>query len=119
MPQLIASVEGVEIKHVYLHKDWTTLGRRPHNDMVFNNLVVSGEHCVFELEGLADVYVEDLHSTNGTYINGKMIKSRQLLHHNAPPWAIGTAWVCTAHLSFSDSKSIPLLQLVTVLDAMF
>ncbi|MDP3827664.1 MAG: FHA domain-containing protein, partial [Polaromonas sp.] len=82
MPQLIASVEGVEIKHVHLRKDRTTLGRRPHNDIVFNNLVVSGEHCVFELEGLADVYVEDLGSTNGTYINGKMIKSRQLLHDN-------------------------------------
>lgn len=82
MPQLIASVEGVEIKHVYLHKDRTTLGRKPHNDIVFNNPVVSGEHCVFDLQGLADVYVEDLASTNGTYINGKMIKSRQLLHDN-------------------------------------
>ncbi len=80
MPQLIASVEGVEIKHVYLLKNRTTLGRRPHNDIVFDNLVVSGDHCVFELHGLADVYVEDLDSTNGTYINGKMIKSRQLLH---------------------------------------
>ena len=79
MPQLIASVEGVEIEHVYLHKDRTTLGRRPHNDIVFDNMVVSGAHCVFELQGLADVYVEDLGSTNGTYINGKMIKSRQLL----------------------------------------
>lgn len=82
MPQLIASVEGVEIKHVYLVKDRTTLGRRAHNDIVFNNLVVSGDHCVFELVGLADVYVEDLGSTNGTYINGKMIKSRQLLRDN-------------------------------------
>ena len=82
MPQLIASVEGVEIKHVYLLKDRTTLGRRPQNDIVFNNLVVSGEHCVFELRGLADVYVEDMTSTNGTYINGKMIKSKQLLHDN-------------------------------------
>jgi hypothetical protein len=82
MPQLIASVEGVQIKHVYLHKDRTTLGRRPNNDIVFNNLVVSGEHCVFDLQGLADVYIEDLASTNGTYINGKMIKSRQLLHDN-------------------------------------
>lgn len=82
MPQLIASVEGVEIKHVYLRKDRTTLGRRPYNDIVFNNMVVSGEHCVFELQGLAEVYVEDLTSTNGTYINGQMIKSRQLLHDN-------------------------------------
>lgn len=79
MPQLIASVEGVEIKHVYLHKDRTTLGRSPDNDIVLDNLVVSGHHCVFELKGLADVYIEDLHSTNGTYVNGKMVL-RQRLH---------------------------------------
>jgi len=79
MPQLIASVEGVEIKHVYLQKDRTTLGRSPDNDIVLDNLVVSGHHCMFELKGLADVYIEDLHSTNGTYVNGKMVL-RQRLH---------------------------------------
>jgi pSer/pThr/pTyr-binding forkhead associated (FHA) protein len=78
MPQLIASVEGVEIKHVYLSKDRTTLGRSPDNDIVFDNMVVSGKHCVFELKGLADVYIEDLHSTNGTYINGQMVKRQKL-----------------------------------------
>ncbi len=79
MPQLIATVEGVEIKHVYLTKDRTTLGRNADNDIVFDNMVVSGHHCVFELKGLADVYIEDLHSTNGTYINGTMVR-RQRLH---------------------------------------
>ena len=79
MPQLIVSVEGVEINHLYLQKDKTTLGRKLHNDLVLDNMVVSGEHCVFELHGLADVLIEDLHSTNGTYINGQMIKSRQKL----------------------------------------
>jgi hypothetical protein len=79
MPQLIASVEGVEIKHVYLQKDRTTLGRAPDNDIVFDNMVVSGHHCVFDLKGLADVYIEDLRSTNGTYINGKMVKRQRLV----------------------------------------
>src|SRR5689334_23135640 len=60
MPQLIASVEGVEIKHVYLQKNRTTLGRHVDNDIVFDNMVVSGHHCVFELQGLADVFIEDL-----------------------------------------------------------
>lgn len=78
MPQLIASVEGVEIKHVNLQKDRTTLGRKPDNDIVLDNMVVSGHHCVFELKGLADVYVEDLHSTNGTYVNGKMVLRQRL-----------------------------------------
>ena len=79
MPQLIVSVEGVEIRHVPLRKDRTTLGRLPDNDIVFENMVVSGHHCAFDLKGVADVFVEDLHSTNGTYIDGKMIR-RQMLH---------------------------------------
>lgn len=79
MPQLIASVEGVQIKHVYLQQDRTTLGRHPDNDIVLDNMVVSSHHCVFDLKGLADVFIEDLHSTNGTYINGKMV-TRQRLH---------------------------------------
>jgi hypothetical protein len=87
MPQLIVSVEGVEIKHVPLRKARTTLGRLHDNDVVFENLVVSGHHCAFELQGLTDVYVEDLRSTNGTYINGKMVKRQQL--HDGDVIAIG------------------------------
>ena len=87
MPQLIASVEGVEIKHVYLTRDRTTLGRKPGNDIVLDNLVVSGEHCVFELHGLADVFVEDLGSTNGTFVNNRRIKRQQL--HDGEVIAIG------------------------------
>jgi hypothetical protein len=87
MPQLIASVEGVEIKHVYLQKDRTTLGRNADNDIVFDNMVVSGHHCVFELKGLADVYIEDLRSTNGTYIKGQMVKRQRL--HDGEVIAIG------------------------------
>ena len=87
MPQLIASVEGVEIKSVFLQKDRTTLGRGADNDIVFDNMVVSGHHCVFELKGLAEVFIEDLHSTNGTYINGQMVKRQRL--HDGEVIAIG------------------------------
>jgi pSer/pThr/pTyr-binding forkhead associated (FHA) protein len=80
MPQLIASVQGVEIKQVYITKDRTTLGRHPDNDIVLDNMVVSGHHCVFELKGLADVYVKDLDSTNGTYVNDHMVKERTRLN---------------------------------------
>jgi hypothetical protein len=79
MPQLIATVEGVEIKHVYLTKDRTTLGRKEGNDIVLDNLVVSGAHCVFELKGLADVSIEDLGSTNGTFVNNKRVKQQTRL----------------------------------------
>jgi hypothetical protein len=78
MPQLIATVGGVEVKHVYLAKDRTMLGRRGDNDIVLDNAAVSGRHCVFELKGLADVYVEDLGSTNGTFVNNKRVQRVKL-----------------------------------------
>lgn len=80
MGKLVVSLDGVVIKEVQITKDKTTLGRRPYNDIVIDNLAVSGEHAVLQMVG-ADVFIEDLNSTNGTYINGKAIK-KQLLADN-------------------------------------
>jgi pSer/pThr/pTyr-binding forkhead associated (FHA) protein len=79
MPKMIISIDGVVINEMPLTKDRTTLGRRPYNDVVFDNLAVSGEHAVMQMSG-ADVFLEDLNSTNGTYINGKPIKKLLLQH---------------------------------------
>jgi len=77
MPKMIVSIDGVVIKEVQLTKDRTSLGRRPYNDIVIDNLAVSGEHAVLQMTG-NEVYLEDLNSTNGTYVNGKAIKKRLL-----------------------------------------
>ena len=81
MPRLIVSIDGVVIKEVTLAKDRTTLGRRPYNDIVIDNLAVSGEHAVLHMIG-GDVYIEDLHSTNGTYVNATAVKKQALEHHD-------------------------------------
>ncbi|MDM0044613.1 FHA domain-containing protein [Variovorax dokdonensis] len=81
MPKLIVSIDGVVIKEVRLSKERTTLGRRPYNDVVIDNLAVSGEHAVLHMIG-GDVYIEDLHSTNGTYINGSPVKKQMLAHQD-------------------------------------
>ncbi len=81
MGKLVVSLDGVVIKEVQITKDKTTLGRRPYNDIVIDNLAVSGEHAVLQMVG-ADVFIEDLNSTNGTYINGKAIKKQQLSHND-------------------------------------
>ena len=80
MGKLVVSLDGVVIKEVQITKDKTTLGRRPYNDIVIDNLAVSGEHAVLQMVG-ADVFIEDLNSTNGTYINGKAV-TKLLLTHN-------------------------------------
>lgn len=77
MPRLILSLDGVVLKEIRLTKDRTTVGRRSHNDVVIDNLAVSGEHAVIYARD-ADTYLEDLGSTNGTAVNGQPIK-RHLL----------------------------------------
>lgn len=79
MPKMIVSIDGVVIKEVQLTKDRTTLGRRPYNDIVIDNLAVSGEHAVLQMLG-GEIFLEDLNSTNGTYVNGKAAK-KQLLQN--------------------------------------
>lgn len=77
MPKMIVSIDGVVIKEVQLTKERTTLGRRPYNDVVIDNLAVSGEHAALQMNG-SEVVLEDLNSTNGTYVNGKAIKKQSL-----------------------------------------
>jgi pSer/pThr/pTyr-binding forkhead associated (FHA) protein len=80
MGKLVVSLDNVVIKEFQITKERTTLGRRPYNDIVIDNLAVSGEHAVLTA-AQSDVFIEDLNSTNGTYINGKAIK-KQLLSNN-------------------------------------
>lgn len=81
MPKMIVSIDGVVIKEVQLTKDRTSLGRRPYNDIVIDNLAVSGEHAVLQMLG-NEVHLEDLNSTNGTYVNGKAVKKQLLLNND-------------------------------------
>ena len=77
MPKLIVSIEGAVMKEVVLTKARTTLGRRPYHDIVFDNLAVSGDHASFTLDA-TQVTLEDLGSTNGTYVNGEAVRQRVL-----------------------------------------
>lgn len=77
MPRLVLSLDGVVLREIPLSGERTTIGRRSHNDVVIDNLAVSGEHAVVYTTG-SDTYLEDLGSTNGTTVNGQPIK-RHLL----------------------------------------
>jgi FHA domain len=77
MAKIIVSLDDKLIKVIPLNKDRMTLGRRPYNDIVVDNLAVSGEHAALQVIG-QDYFIEDLNSTNGTYINEQKIK-RQIL----------------------------------------
>lgn len=79
MPSLVIMLDGATINQVTLTKPYTTVGRRPTNDVVIDNLAVSGEHAVLRMhDGVVEI--DDLHSTNGTYVNGRRT-GHQKLHH--------------------------------------
>jgi len=77
MAKLIVSIDGVVIREVELTKERTSIGRRPYNDVVIDNLAVSGEHAALIHSG-RDYVAEDLNSTNGSYLNGKALKKERL-----------------------------------------
>ncbi len=77
--KLILSMDGLVLKEIPLTKERTTIGRKPHNDIQIDNLAISGEHSVI-VTILNDSFLEDLNSTNGTYVNGQPIKKHFLQH---------------------------------------
>ncbi|MDH4047434.1 MAG: FHA domain-containing protein [Gammaproteobacteria bacterium] len=62
-----------------MSKERYTVGRLPDNDVRIDNPAVSGHHSLI-INILNDSFLEDLNSTNGTYVNGKLIKKHALQH---------------------------------------
>ncbi|PTD96722.1 FHA domain-containing protein [Pseudothauera lacus] len=81
MPKLILSMDGLVLKEVILKKERTTIGRKADNDIQIDNLAISGHHAVIVCI-LNDAFLEDLNSTNGTYVNGQSVKKHVLKNHD-------------------------------------
>ena len=62
-----------------MNKERYTIGRLSDNDVRIDNPAVSGHHSLI-INILNDSFLEDLNSTNGTYVNGKLIKKHALQH---------------------------------------
>jgi pSer/pThr/pTyr-binding forkhead associated (FHA) protein len=77
MGKLVLSLNGAVQGEFQLNKERMTIGRKPDNDVQIDNLAVSGKHALV-ITILDDSFLEDLGSTNGTYVNGKLIKKHAL-----------------------------------------
>ena len=76
-PKLEISNKGLLMAELILDKDSISIGRQESNDFLFEGLSVCEYHAVINL---VDGYyiLEDLDTQNGTYINGRKIKSHVL-----------------------------------------
>jgi len=77
MARLVLHLDGQTLAEYNMSKERYTIGRLPDNDIRIDNPAVSGHHALV-INILNDSFLEDLNSTNGTYVNGKIIKKHAL-----------------------------------------
>lgn len=86
MAMVVQMHEGVAINKFKLDKPVLRIGRDPASDIFIDNTVVSTEHAVIKAEdnptsdGVQEFYIEDLNSTNSTFVNGQKITRHKLKH---------------------------------------
>jgi pSer/pThr/pTyr-binding forkhead associated (FHA) protein len=77
MAKLILKYEASVLKEISLKQASITIGRTPGNDVVIDNLAVSGHHAKVYYE--TDKFVlEDLNSLNGTFVNNQRVRKSYL-----------------------------------------
>ncbi|MEZ6050471.1 MAG: FHA domain-containing protein [Planctomycetaceae bacterium] len=72
---LVTPGRGDAIETIDINKVRFRLGRRQSADYVMSSLQVSGLHAEFVQVGIR-LFIRDMNSTNGTYVNGKRIDNR-------------------------------------------
>ncbi|MEN8130847.1 MAG: AAA family ATPase [Pseudomonadota bacterium] len=81
-PSLIVYRGNKLLEEHFLSKEIMTLGRMPKNDIVIDEKVVSGHHAkIITVQGTS--FIEDLDSTNGTFVNSERVTKRLLRHGDA------------------------------------
>ena len=88
MAMVVQLHEGVAIKKFKLDKPVLRIGRDPDSDIFIDNTVVSNAHAVIEVKsdpqsgGAPEYYIEDLKSTNSTFVNDEKITRHKLRHND-------------------------------------
>ena len=88
MAMVVQLHEGVAIKTFKLDKPILRIGRDPDSDIFIDNTVVSSAHAVIEVkidsqsEKAPEYYIEDLKSTNSTFVNDEKITRHKLKHND-------------------------------------
>lgn len=72
---------GEVIQELDVAKETMTIGRKSDNDIQLDNLAVSGHHAkILTLHN--DSFIEDMNSTNGTYLNGSLVNKKALSNND-------------------------------------
>lgn len=85
MAILAQLVDDVVVSKFDLKKGEMTIGRHPDNDIMIDDISVSGHHAVIEveeskyMEGMLEFFITDKGSKNGTRVNDRSVEQRERL----------------------------------------
>src|SRR5512133_2067126 len=81
MAKLVLHRPGGEMRDVPLDQDRLTIGRRADHDVCLPFPAVSADHAEI-ITVMADSFLHDLGSTNGTFVNGERVTKHFLRNHD-------------------------------------
>jgi len=82
MAKIIIKFNNEVIDHIDLKQGDMKIGRKPGCEIMIDNLAISGEHANIFTVG-EDSFIQDMGSTNGTFINNKKITKHHLKNGDA------------------------------------
>lgn len=99
-------VDDVVVNKFELDKGSISIGRHPDNDIIIDDISVSGHHAILDIknckymDGLLEFYLTDCGSKNGTFVNEISVKEKTVLKSGD---VIRIAWNKFKLLDDSDS----------------
>jgi len=85
MASIVQLVDGVVANRFEIGEMGLKFGRTSENQVLIDDLAVSSEHAQINLmkdeQGVSKFVLEDLGSTNGSFVNEQKIDQQQLLRH--------------------------------------
>ncbi len=88
MAMLVLTHEGLTLKRIPLDKAELRIGRKTDSDIFIDDILASQNHATIktventEEPSGADFFIEDLGSTNHTYVNGAPVERKKLAHND-------------------------------------
>lgn len=81
MAKVVVLFKNKVVKEVAIGAQGIKIGRDADNDIQIDNVAVSRHHAEIYRQDVP-FYIEDLKSTNGTYVNGRFLSWKKGLNHN-------------------------------------
>lgn len=105
MAKILLKYKDAAVQETVLDKGIVGIGRKPDNSIIIDNQAVSGHHAIIEAQW-NQLFVEDLESLNGTYLNGQKITRSELFNKDVILIGVHTLEIVFDKERLPESKDV-------------